>query len=82
MVKEETHNHKDLSSNSSAGYYTGWTYFTLICCQICFVCLKNTKNKRKRGPVDGQFLNNFNLQELIPPPPKKKEEKNPDVNNK
>ena len=30
---------------------TGWTwhFFTLICCKNCIVCLKKTKNKRKRG---------------------------------
>ena len=25
------------------------TFFTLICCQNCFVCLKKTENKQKRG---------------------------------
>ena len=31
--------------------YTGWIwrFFTLICCNNCIVCLKKTKNKRKRG---------------------------------
>ena len=31
--------------------YTGWTWHfsTLICCKNCIVCLKKTKNKRKRG---------------------------------
>ena len=52
---------------------TGWTYFTLICCKICFVCLKKTKNKRKRGPEDGPFLNNLNLQERTPPQKKGRE---------
>ena len=26
--------------------YTGWTFFTLICCKNCIVC---SENKRKRG---------------------------------
>ena len=29
--------------------YTGWAFFTLICCKICIVCLKKAENKRKRG---------------------------------
>ena len=28
--------------------YTGWTFFTLICCKNCIVCLKKTENKLKR----------------------------------
>ena len=44
-----------------AALYTGWTFFTLICCKNCnAVRLKKTKNKRKRGR-DGPFLNVFGL---------------------
>ena len=36
--------------------YTGWTFFTFICCQNCNdVCLKRTKIKEK-GTEDGPFL--------------------------
>ena len=28
---------------------TGWTFFALICCKICIVCLKRSKINDKRG---------------------------------
>ena len=30
--------------------YTGWTFFTLICCKNYIVCLKKAENKRKKRP--------------------------------
>ena len=38
---------KVVSSNPGTGYWMD--IFTLICCKICVVCLKKTKNKIKRG---------------------------------
>ena len=35
--------------------YTGWTFFTYICCKNCNVCLKRPKNKQKEAGV-GPFL--------------------------
>ena len=37
------------------------TFFTLICCKNCIVCLKKTKNKRKRGWVWPIFLKKYLL---------------------
>ena len=31
--------------------YTGWTFFTLICCKNCIVCLKRPKMNEKKRPV-------------------------------
>ena len=35
---------------------TGWTFFTLICCKNCIVCLKRPKIKTKKRPGLAQFL--------------------------
>ena len=35
--------------------YTGWTFFTLICCKNCTVCLKRPKINEK-GPGLTHFL--------------------------
>ena len=35
--------------------YTGWTFYTLICCKNCFVCLKRPKINEKEAGV-GPFL--------------------------
>ena len=35
--------------------YTGWTFFALICCKHCIVCLKRPKINEKEGGV-GPFL--------------------------
>ena len=32
--------------------YTGWTFFTLICCKNCIAGLKKTENKREEAGVD------------------------------
>ena len=37
--------------------YTGWTFFSYICCKICNVCLKRTKISKKEAGV-GPFLKN------------------------
>ena len=37
--------------------YTGWTFFTYICCKICIVCLKKTENdKTKKRPGLAHFF--------------------------
>ena len=48
---EETHVPKVVGSNPSTGYWMAMTFFTLICCKNCIVCMKKTENKRKRGRV-------------------------------
>ena len=35
--------------------YTGWTFFTLICCTICIVCLKRPKLNEKEAWI-GTFF--------------------------
>ena len=40
--------------------YTGWTFFTLICCKNCIVCLKRLNKKEKEADV-GPFLKNQQL---------------------
>ena len=37
--------------------YTGWTFFTLICCKKMDCLFKKTENKRRRGP----FFKQVNL---------------------
>ena len=47
---EETHVSKVVGSNPGAGYWMDMTFFTLICCKNCIVCLKKTKiNKKEAG---------------------------------
>ena len=47
---EETHIPKVVGSNPSAGYWMDMTFFTLICCKNCIVCLKRPKiNKKEAG---------------------------------
>ena len=44
--------------------YTGWTFFTFICCKNCNdVCLKRLKMNEKEAAV-GPFLKNTILDEI------------------
>ena len=43
--------------------YTGWTFFKLICCKNCIVCLKRQKINEKEAGV-GPFLKS--LWRLLP----------------
>ena len=36
--------------------YTGWTFFTLICCENCIVCLKRPKRMEKGDGIGPFFL--------------------------
>ena len=36
--------------------YTGWTFFTLICCKNCVVCLKRPKINEKEARVGPIFF--------------------------
>ena len=51
VVWEETHVPKVVSSNPSAVYWMDMTFFTLICCKICIVCLKRLKINEKEVGV-------------------------------
>ena len=58
-LREETQVLKVVGSNPSAVYWMDMTFFTLICCKNCIVCLKRPKiNEKEAG--DGPFLK-FNL---------------------
>ena len=43
--------------------FTGWTFFTFICCKNCNVYLKRWKNEKETG--DGPFINIFDNQSLL-----------------
>ena len=49
--KVETHIQKGIGSNPSARYWMDIFSHYLICCKICFACLKKTKIKQIRGPI-------------------------------
>ena len=41
--------------------YTGWTFYTLICCKNCFVCLKRPKINEKEAGVGPFFKKEFHV---------------------
>ena len=59
MGGEETHVPKVVGSNPGAGYWMDMTFFTLIYCGNCIVCLRKTENKQKRGRVWPIFKKSF-----------------------
>ena len=53
---------KVVGSNPSARYWMDMTFFTLICCRKCIVCLKRPKINEKEagvGPFKKKKLFNY-----------------------
>ena len=48
---EETNVPKVMGWNPGTGYWMDMTFFTLICCKNCIVCLKRPKIKEKEAGV-------------------------------
>ena len=47
-----------MGSNPGAPYWMDMTFFTLICCKNCIVCLKRPKISEKEAGV-AQFKKNY-----------------------
>ena len=53
-----------MSSNLGAVYWMDMTFFTLICCKNCIVCLKRPKINEKEAGI-GPFVVQLRRQETI-----------------
>ena len=60
-----THVQEVVDLNPGAVYWKVMTFFTLICCKNCIVCLKRPKINENRGRGWPRKNNNFVLKENI-----------------